>query len=332
MSGTANSTHTEGRAPRPRRVAVLSRSFSAHPVLRAELSSLYPDATFNQTGRTLGGHELLDFVAGHDGVVVALEKLDAQTLAEMKDVRVIGKYGVGLDNVHLKAAARLNIKVGWTGGVNRRSVAELTIAQMIALLHRAQEAASEVRTGVWRQLKGRELRTRTVGILGCGHVGKEVAILLRGFGCQVFAHDIRDFPEFYAAEKITPVGLDELIERSEVLTIHLPHTKATHNMLDAKALAGLSAGSVIVNFARGGIVDEDALLEKLNSGHIAGAALDVFASEPPTNRELLLHPKVLATPHIGGSAEEAVLAMGRAAIVGLSGACDPLTHIPEWAA
>jgi len=324
MNGEGNS--------RPRRVAVLSRSFSAHPVLRAELCALYPDVTFNESGRTLGGQELLEFVAGHDAIIVALEKLDAQTLAEMKDVRIIGKYGVGLDNVDLRAAARLNIKVGWTGGVNRRSVAELAIAQMIALLHRAQEAASETRSGVWRQLKGRELRGRTVGILGCGHVGKEVARLLRVFECRVLAHDIRDFPEFYAAQSVTPVSLDELLERSEVLTIHLPHTKATHLMLDAKALARLPAGAVIVNFARGGILGEEALLANLKSGHIGGAALDVFDSEPPANKELLLHPCVLATPHIGGSAEEAVLAMGRAAIAGLAQASDPLDHIPEWAA
>lgn len=315
---------------RPKRVAVLSRSFSAHPILRAELSAEYPDVTFNETGKTLAGDELLAFVAGHDGVIVALEKLDAEALAKMKGVTIISKYGVGLDNVDLKAAARLGLKVGWTGGVNRRSVAELAIGQMLVVLHRAQEAASEVRAGTWRQLKGRELRGRTVGILGCGHVGKEVARLLRGFECRVLTHDIRDFPEFYAAEKVEPMTLAELLERSEVLTVHLPHTKATHNMLDAAALARLPRGAVIVNLARGGIVDEDALLASVKSGHIAGAALDVFANEPPKNKELLLNPNIVGTPHIGGSAEEAVLAMGRAAIAGLSGTMDPLRHIAEW--
>jgi len=332
MTGQPGPAQLEGASSRPRRIVVLSRSFSSHPVLRAELLALYPGATFNDTGRTLAGRELLDFVAGHDGVVVALEKLDGKTLAEMKDVRVIAKYGVGLDNIDLKAAAELNIRVGWTGGSNRRSVAELAVGQMILLVHRAHEAAGEVRSGVWRQLKGRELRNRTVGILGCGHVGKEVARLLRVFGCRVLAHDIRDFPEFYAAEQIVPVGLAELLDRSEVLTIHLPYTAATRNMLDERALARLPDGAVVVNTARGGILDEDALLANLNSGHIDAAALDVFASEPPTNRELLLHPRLLATPHIGGSAEEAVLAMGRAAIAGLAEASDPLRHIPMWAA
>lgn len=331
MTGQLSSARHETVSPKPRRIAVLSRSFSSHSVLRAELLALYPDATFNDTGRTLAGSELIDFVAGHDGVIVALEKLDRQALAAMKDVRVIAKYGVGLDNIDLEAAAGSNIRVGWTGGVNRRSVAELAVGQMILLVHRAHEAASEVRSGVWRQLKGHELRSRTVGILGCGHVGKEVARLLRVFGCRVLAHDIRDFPEFYAAEQVAPVGLEELLDRSEVLTIHLPCSPATRDMLDGRALARLPAGAVIVNTARGGILDEGALLAALKSGHVAAAALDVFACEPPINKELLLHPNVLATPHIGGSAEEAVLAMGRAAIAGLADASDPLEHVPEWA-
>lgn len=315
---------------RPRRVAVLSRSFSAHRTLRVELKSAYPDVTFNETGKTLAGDELLQFVADHDGVIVALEKLDADTLGKLKDVKIISKYGVGLDNVDLKAAAKLGLKVGWTGGVNRRSVAELAIGQMLIVLHRAQEAASEVRSGTWRQLKGRELRGRTVGIFGCGHVGKEVVRLLKLFECRLLAHDIRDFPEFYAAEGVEAVSFEDLLQRSEVLTVHVPHTPATHNMVDAAAMARMPKGAVIVNLARGGIIDEKALLEAVKSGHIAGAALDVFASEPPRDMELLLHPNIIGTPHIGGSAEEAVLAMGRAAIAGLAEACDPLSHIPDW--
>jgi phosphoglycerate dehydrogenase-like enzyme len=331
MMDLSSTAPDEAASPKPRRIVVLSRSFSSHPVLRSELLAHYPDVTFNETGRTLAGNELLEFVAGHDGVIVALEKLDAQALAAMKDVQVIGKYGVGLDNIDLRAAAQLGIRIGWTGGVNRRSVAELAIGQMIVLVHRAHEAACEVRSGVWRQLKGRELRCRTVGILGCGHVGKEVGRLLRVFGCHILAHDILDFPEFYSAEKIAPVGLAELLGRSEVLTIHLPFTAATRNMLDTEALSRLPAGAVVVNTARGGILDEDALLASLKSGHISAAALDVFANEPPLNKELLRHPNVFVTPHIGGSAEEAVLAMGRAAIAGLAEASDPLSHIPQWA-
>jgi D-3-phosphoglycerate dehydrogenase len=316
----------------PKRVAVLSRSFSRHPILRDELQSRFPEAKFNDTGRTLAGSELIEFVAGHDGLVVALERMDDGAFAAMPDLRVLSKYGVGLDNVDLDAASRRGIRVGWTAGVNRRSVAELAISMTIALLHHVPQAHHEVQQGTWRQLKGRELGGRTVGILGCGHVGKDVVRLLRGFGCKLLAHDMRDFPEFYAEHGVTPVALDELFRQSDVVTIHLPATAATRRIVSARLLDLMPAGAVLVNLARGGLVDEAALKERLIDGRLAGAAFDVFEVEPPADKELLGLATMLATPHIGGSSEEAVLAMGRAAIEGLFTARDPLEegYIPAW--
>jgi len=315
----------------PNRVAVLSRSFSRHPVLRAELQARYPDATFNDTGRTLAGEELLGFLAGHDGAVVALEKMTADIFAQAKDLRIIGKYGVGLDNVDLAAAARHGVKVGWTGGVNRRSVAELAIAFMITGLRGITVSQAEIEAGIWRQFQGRQLSDVTVGLLGCGHVGKELATLLRAFGTKVVAHDIRDFPEFYAASGVEPVSLEEMIARADVISLHVPLTPRTRHVLDATRLKAMKRGAILVNTARGGLVDEEALEALLVEGHIAAACFDVFEVEPPTRPSLIALPNFLATAHIGGSADEAVVAMGRAAIDGLSNAVDPLSHIPDWA-
>ena len=316
----------------PLRVGVLSRSFSRHPVLRDEIGLRCGAVTFNDTGRTLGGDELIAFLGGHDAAVVALERIDESVFARLPDLRIVSKYGVGLDNVDLHAAARHGVKVGWTGGVNRRSVAELTIAFAIHGLRGIGVSAAEVRAGVWRQVQGRQLSDCTVGLVGFGHVGQEVARLLGAFGTKVIAHDIRmgELAAECAALAVESVELDALLARADVVSLHLPLTPATRVLLDASRLRKMKRGAVLINTARGGLVDEAALEAALDD-HLAAACFDVFASEPPDRPALLARSNFLATAHIGGSAAEAVLAMGRAAIAGLSTAIDPLGHIPSWA-
>jgi phosphoglycerate dehydrogenase-like enzyme len=301
-------------------VAVTSRSFSRHPVLREELLARYDQVTFNEGGKSLSGPELISFLRGHVKAIIALEPLDEDLFAALPELKVISKYGVGLDMIDLPAMARHGRLLGWTGGVNKRSVAEMVIAAAISLLHRVPVANQEVRAGTWRQLRGRQLTGKTVGVIGCGHIGKEVAVLLRAFACQVLAHDILDFPEFYARYQVTPVGLEELLRQSDIVTLHLPLDDSTRNMLSAGKLALMNPGAILINMARGNLVDEGKLKEMLQHNRLAGAAFDVFAQEPPTDLELLNLPNFIATPHIGGSTEEAVLNMGRAAIHGLDNA------------
>jgi D-3-phosphoglycerate dehydrogenase len=219
--------------------------------------------------------------------------------------------------IDMEAMARHGVLLGWTGGVNKRSVAELVMAFAIFLFHRVPEATREVQGGIWRQLVGEQLSARTIGIVGCGHIGKEVAVLGRAFGCRVLAHDILDFPEFYAEHQVTPVGQEDLLSQSDLVTLHVPLDDSTRNMLSAERLALMKPGAFLINTARGNLVDEAALKARLMDGRLAGAAFDVFATEPPEDRELLTLPNFIATPHIGGSTEDAILAMGRAAIAGL---------------
>ena len=305
------------------RIAVTSRSFSRHPVLRAELLEAYADVTFNDDGLRLTGAALIDFVTGHDRAITALEVLDEDFFRAVPELEIVSKYGVGVDMVDFDAMLRHDVKLGWTGGVNKRSVSELVISSVIALLRHVPVANREVRTGTWRQVKGLQLSQRTVGIVGCGHVGKDLAVLLRAFGCHVLAHDILDFPEFYAANGVEPVGLEELLAASDIITLHLPLNETTRNILSADRMALIKPGAVLVNTARGGLVDEPTLKAMLLDGKLAGAAFDVFAEEPPEDTEILTLPTMLATPHIGGSSEEAILAMGRAAIRGLDEAALP---------
>lgn len=305
------------------RIAVASRSFSRNATLRAELQAKYPHVTFADSAALLEGEELVALLRGHDRAIVGLERLDDSLLDQLPELRVISKYGVGLDGIDVDALARRGIRLGWTGGVNRRSVAELTLAFAIALLHRVAECDVALRRGHWQKLVGRQLTGKTVGIIGCGFVGKDLVRLLAPFACRVLANDIRDYPEFYAAHDVTPIELDVLLRSSDVVTLHVPLDASTRGMIGARRLALMPRGSLLINTARGGLVDEAALADALERGHLAGAACDVFQMEPEANPRLLALPTFLGTPHIGGSAQEAQLAMGRAAIEGLETARVP---------
>ena len=299
------------------RVAVTSRSFSRHPVLRRELQERYPDAVFNDDGLKLAGKELVAFLSGAEKAITALETLDAALFAALPDLKIFSKYGVGFDMIDLDAMTDADVKLGWTGGTNKRSVSELVISFAVQLLRHTLKAREEVLKGTWQQHIGRQLSQCTVGIIGCGYVGKDLAVLLRAFGCKVLAHDILDFPDFYAEHGVEPIGLEALLKASDVVTLHLPIDDSTRNMLSADRLQLMKPDAILINTARGGLLDEGALKAALKEGRLAGAALDVFVMEPPEDRELLELANFIVTPHLGGSAEEAILAMGRAAIDGL---------------
>jgi phosphoglycerate dehydrogenase-like enzyme len=299
------------------RVAVCSRSFSKHPLLRAELQARYAHVTFNDSGKQLEGDDLVAFLKGHDKAITALERITEEVLVQLPELKVIGKYGVGLDMIDMSAMRKHGKRLGWTGGVNRRSVSEMVIAFAVSMLRHFPMANREVLNGIWRQHTGGLLSGRTVGIIGCGHIGKDLVRLLQPWDCTLLANDILDFPDFYSMHGVEPVGLDELLRRSDVVTLHVPLDDSTRNILDARRLALMKPTAVLINAARGGLVDEPQLREMLKGKLIAAAAFDVFAVEPPTDSELLNLPNFLVTPHIGGSSEEAILAMGRSAIDGL---------------
>ena len=299
------------------KVAVCSRSFSKNPVLRTELQARYEQVTFNETGRQLEGDELIAFLRVHDKAIIALERIDDHVLAALPELKVISKYGVGLDMIDLDAMHRQGKRLGWTSGVNKRSAAELTLAFAIIMLRHVPAANREVLAGIWRQLMGGVLSGRTVGIIGCGNIGKDLIRLLQPFGCPILVNDIRDYRDFYAEYAIEAVSKEELLARADVVTLHVPLDDSTRDMLTSERLGLMKPTSILINAARGGLVDEAALKQALIEKRIAAAAFDVFTNEPPEDKELLQLPNFLATPHIGGSAEEAILAMGRAAIDGL---------------
>ena len=307
------------------RVAVCSRSFSKNSVLRAELLRRYKNVTFNDHGLQLFGDELVNFLKGHELAITALEKLDDAVLSQLPELSAVGKYGVGLDMIDLCSMRKYGKKLGWTKGVNRRSVAELALCFSISMLRHVTLANEEIKKGVWRQHIGSQLSKKTVGIIGCGCVGKDLVRLLQPFNCRILANDLFHYDDFYNKFNIKPARLEELIASSDIITLHVPLNKSTQGMITARHFALMKKNAILINTARGGLVDEIALKNALLNHQIAGAAFDVFNAEPPEDFELISLSNFLSTSHIGGSAQEAILAMGIAAIDGLENAIE----IPE---
>jgi D-3-phosphoglycerate dehydrogenase len=302
-----------------KQVAVAADHIGRHAGMRAEVLKLYPQAKFNEAGRRIGEDETIAFLKGCDAAIIGFEPINERTLSALPDLKVIGKFGNGCETIDFQALKRHGVKFGYTWGVNKLAVAELTLGFMIMglryvmPLNLAMRAAERpgIRNGLF-------LTGRTVGIHGCGNIGKEVVRLLQPFNCTILACDIKDYSDFYKRWHVMPVSFDELLARSDVLTLHLPKTKQTLGLYSRDVLKKLKPGAVLVNACRGGIVDEDALLDQLNANALMAACFDVFAIEPAQNDPLIRHPNMLAAPHIGASTEETRIIMVHAALRGLT--------------
>jgi phosphoglycerate dehydrogenase-like enzyme len=299
------------------RIAVASRSFSKHPTLRAALSSKYSDVVYNDAGKSLAEDELIQFLKDADMAILGLERIDASVLKHTPSLKVISRFGVGLDSLDLAAIADAGIKVAYTAGANKRSVAELVVALALTMLRSLPAVNQEMRNGIWKQHKGRELSQCKVGIIGLGAVGKDLASLLKAFHCDIFAYDPFENTDYCYTHHIRPYALNDLLKQVDIVSLHIPLNANTRHLLNAERLSLMKSSTILINTARGGLVDETALKSMLKNNLLAGAAFDVFESEPPQDQELISLPNFFATPHIGGSTEEAILAMGYAAIEGL---------------
>ena len=294
-------------------IAVTSRSFSANATLRKNLLREFPGARFNDEGLRLEDDSLVTFLSGAVGAIVGIDPISGPILAQLPELRVLSKFGVGLDSIDLTEVRQRGIQLASTAGTNSSAVAELTLFLTLGTLRRIPEAVSNVRSRQWVSVTGRLLEGKTVGLVGVGHVGKSLSKLLQPFGCTILGFDVLETP----IDGISFVALDELLRASDVVSIHVPLTDATRRMIGVSQLGLMKNDAVLVNTSRGGVIDESALLTALISGEIAAAGLDVLENEPPLSWELLDHPKVFSTPHIAGTSQESNLAMGIAAINGL---------------
>ena len=296
------------------KIAVTSSSFGKSNTLREELKKSFQNCFFNELGRPLTELEMVEFIKDADAVVVGTEIMTENVLNHAPRLKVISKYGVGLDNIDKKLLERRGILLGWTGGINRRSVAELTLCFMLGLCRNIFAAGFKLKQSTWEKNGGYQLTGKTIGIIGCGYTGSEVIRLLKPFQCNLLICDIIDKSKFCKEKNALELPLGDVVERSDIISIHVPLTSLTKGMVNANFLAQMKSSAFLINTSRGGVVDQQALKESLKANRIAGAALDVFSEEPPNDHELLSLSNLMVTPHIAGNAQESIEAMGRSAI------------------
>lgn len=294
------------------KVLVTPTSFARHdPKLKEALESAVGQVIYNPTGRPLTSSELRELLPGCDGYIAGLDVIDRAALQACDRLKVIARYGVGVEKVDLEAAREKGIRVTNTPGANSVSVAELTVGLMIAVARQIPTAIARTRAGEWPRLSGVTLEGKTAGLLGLGSIGKQVARRLLAFDCRVIAYDPVPDEDFAHKHDIELLPQEEVVSRADFLSLHLPVVAETRGMVNDSFLARMKPGSYLINTARGELIDEAALLAALKSGHLGGAALDCFGVEPPEKESRLLKlPQVLVTPHMGAHTDGATNAMG----------------------
>ena len=298
------------------RLLVTPTSFGKNdPGMIPGLRNLVGEVLLNETGRRLLSDEVADLLPGVDGFIAGNDVIDKNALKHADCLRVIARYGVGLDNIDLDEARSRGILVTNTPGANTISVAEHAITLILALMRKLPEAVTATRAGGWPRLHGLTLENKTVGLLGFGAIGKQVAKRLSNFDCILLAYD--PYPDDAEAGRygVHLVEAEDLLARSDILSLHLPLLPETRKWINAERLARMKKGAFLVNTSRGELVDEDALLEAVKSSHIAGAGLDVFSKEPPEpHSPFLSMPQFIVTPHGSSHTDGAMNAMGRMSI------------------
>ncbi len=301
------------------RILITPTSLSRTPdaEVLAPLRDMADELIFNTLGRPLTSEELADALPGIDGVIAGLDTYDAAALAGADRLRVISRYGVGINNVDLAAAAGKGIHVTRTPGANASAVAELAIGLAFAVAREIPRLHAEVAGGGWPRGSGIELGGRTFGVVGFGAIGRIVAERARGIGMHVLAYDPFVPAAAIAETGATPASLDELFRAADVVSLHVPLLESTRHLADAARIAAMKPGAILLNTSRGGLIDEAAAREALDAGHLFGVGLDAYETEPPQDSPLLGHPRVVATPHSGAHTAEAVARMASGAIQNL---------------
>ena len=256
----------------------------------------------------LSPEELKGIIGGYEGLAVrSATRVTPDVISAAHRLKVIGRAGIGLDNVDIPAASQRGIVVMNTPEGNTITTAEHTIAMILALSRNIPQATAYLKEGKWekKKLKGRELFNKTLGLIGVGHIGRIVADRARGMKMKVIIYDPYIKPEAIERLDLEPVSFEEMLSRADYLTIHTPKTDETTNIIDREAMAKMKKGAMVINCARGGIVNEEDLYDALKSGHLGGAACDVFSAEPPGKIKLMSLPNFICTPHLGASTTEA---------------------------
>jgi len=296
------------------KITVTSPSFSKNKILQQEIYKYFPNAKLNFAGKRFSKDELIEYIKDADGLIVGLDSIDKEILETCKNLKIISKYGVGLNNLDLDECKKRGIAIGWTGGVNRLSVAEMTLGYMLMLIRNLYITSNQLKQGIWNKNGGFELSGKTVGIIGVGYIGKELIKLLKPFRCKILVNDIINQDEYYKNNNLIETTKEQIYKEADFITIHTPLDNNTFNMITLKEMKLMNPTAILINSARGGLINERDLKYALKNKIIAGGAIDAYMEEPPTDKEFIELPNLICTPHIGGNSKEAVEAMGMSAI------------------
>jgi len=291
------------------RVLVSSFTFGEIDSSPVDLLKSYPAVYLpNPYKRKLTAEEMKELLPGVDGLIAGTEPLTGDVLAKATSLKVISRCGIGIDNIDLNAARELGIVVRHTVTGHPEAVAELILAGILDVLRSVSENDRLVRQGVWRQTFGLLLRGKTIGLIGLGRIGKVLTTLLQPFGTKLLAFDLQPDHQFAEAHGVTFTSLEDLLTRSDIVSLHIPYTPQSHFILNKERLTMMKEGAVLINCARGRLVDEKALYDLLKGGRLRGAFMDTFENEP-YHGPLTELPNVVLTPHMGSATRESRLQM-----------------------
>lgn len=296
------------------KIAVISPLFSRSAELMDELYQHFSDVKSNADNSLNTKEDIIAFLQDVDGAVVGRENIDDSILEACPTLKILSRYGVGLDNLDLEAMKKRGITLGWTGGTNSNSVAEITLHFMLSLMRNTHISSSLLKQHRWKVSGGSELTGKTIGLFGFGHIAKRIIELLAPFRCTILVCN-RTHNEAEAKHYgISFASKERIIHEADIISIHLPLTSQTQNLFSTPEFKAMKQSAFIINTARGGIIDEVALELALKTGEIAGAGLEAFEVEPTQNWDLIDLPNVMCLPHVGGNSKESILSMGYASI------------------
>jgi len=300
------------------KIAVTSRSFSKNEELVSSLRSKFKNVKLNTLGLSLKGKSLIEFLDGMDGAIIGIEPMTHQVISKLPILKLISKYGVGTNNLDMRAMKQNNIALSVSPGSNSQSVAEYALYLIFISLRQNFNNLQEISRRVWSQKKGRDLYGKKIGIIGFGNIGKKLTSILKPFNVEIMVFDQIKI-QFNKTQQsyITQVPLNKLLKESDIISIHLPLVDSTNDFLTKKEFELMRRDVVLVNTARGGIVKEDDLYQFLKNNSEAFGAFDVFKKEPIFNSKLFKLPNFFASSHRASLTNEGVFNMGMAAIDGL---------------
>lgn len=294
------------------KLLITPRSYGKHSKRPFEmLKETGLEFRMNPYGRIMTKSEMMQEIQGVDGIIVGVDPLDHEVIAQAKYLKIISKYGVGTDNIDLAASKERGIVVTTADGANTDAVADYTFALMLAVARKVTIIDSQCRNSDWRKITTVDVSNRTLGLIGLGHIGKAVVLRAKGFGMKILAYDsVRD-QAFAKANGVHYVpSLEEIMRQSDFISLHLPLNVHTHHIIGHAQFSMMRPTAVIVNTARGGLIDEEAMHDALKNNRIWGAGIDVFAQEPPDHKGLLSLNNIVISSHSAASTVQAIDNMG----------------------